>query len=292
MVQQADHGIRALAEGRAFVDLSSYRKVRVGGGDARDWLHDLLTADVAGLEPGGAARSLLLSPTGRIRADVHVARRDDDLLLLQAPDQPEHVGLALAPYILSSDVRLEDATSTLALFAIPGPGASRIGHPGTSPSVLGDGLDVVVGAGDLAWRFEDSLVRADLTEADDDAVERWRILRGVARMGPDFSQDALPAEAGLESTIDWTKGCFLGQESAAKVRNLGHPPWVVLPCSFPGAAEPGDAILEEGGEVGHLTSVAGDGGPRGAGIARVRWEARDRILTLPDGRLLRITDLH
>ena len=45
--------------------------------------------------------------------------------------------------------------------------------------------------------------------------------------GPDFGPDALPAEAGLEHTIDLTKGCFLGQESVAKVRNLGHPPWVL-----------------------------------------------------------------
>ena len=55
----------------------------------------------------------------------------------------------------------------------------------------------------------------------------WRILRGDPRMGPDFDEGALPSEAGLDATIDATKGCFLGQESVAKIRNLGHPPTVL-----------------------------------------------------------------
>ena len=60
-----------------------------------------------------------------------------------------------------------------------------------------------------------------------DAAEAWRIIHGIARMGPDFGQRSLPAEAGLEATIDTTKGCFLGQESVARIANLGHPPRVL-----------------------------------------------------------------
>ena len=62
---------------------------------------------------------------------------------------------------------------------------------------------------------------------DERAFEIWRIGRGDPRMGVDFEAGALPAEAGLERLIDVTKGCFLGQESVAKVRNLGHPPTVL-----------------------------------------------------------------
>ena len=85
-----------------------YRKVRVQGGEARSWLHDLVTTDVAIAQPGQARRSLLLDPTGHIRADLHVACDDDGFWLFQAPDQPDHIGRALAPYVLSSDVRLAD----------------------------------------------------------------------------------------------------------------------------------------------------------------------------------------
>jgi folate-binding Fe-S cluster repair protein YgfZ len=101
------HDLAAVLTGRAFVDLSAYRKVRVHGADAVGWLHDLLTADVAGLAPGASCRSLLLTPTGRIRADVQVLRRDEDLVLTQSPEQPDHIGLLLGPYVLSSDVSLE-----------------------------------------------------------------------------------------------------------------------------------------------------------------------------------------
>ena len=112
------HDLAALLAGRGFVDLTAWRKVRVHGANAVAWLHDLLTADIEGLAPGRARRSLLLTPTGRIRADVQVLRRDEDLVLVQDADQPEHVGLALSPYILSANVSLEDATSAFSLLAI------------------------------------------------------------------------------------------------------------------------------------------------------------------------------
>ena len=260
---------------------------RSGWADPRrsSWLHDLLTADIGGLEPGAAVRSFLLSPTGRIRADVHVVRRDDDVVLLQPTEQPDHVGLLLGPYVLSSEVELEDATASLALFAVPGSGASLVGHPGSEPSVLGPGVDLLVGSGKPAWRMEDALVKAGLTEASHEAAETWRILRGQPRMGADFDQGSLPAEIGLDDVIDLTKGCFLGQESVAKVLNLGHPPWVLRVVRVDGPASVDDAVLWGPGEVGNVTSVATDRGATRA-MARIRWEAADQVLTLPDGRHL------
>ncbi len=197
----------ALEEERAFLDRSPWRKVRVTGADAITWLGDLLTADIAALEPGRGCRSLLLTPTGRIRADIQVARREDDLVLLQAPEQPQHIGLALSTYILSSDVSLEDRTNDLALFTVPGRAASLVGiHGATEPSSVGTGIDVLVDAGKSAWRFVEACIAAGLEEAGGDAYEVWRVRRGIARMGPDFDERSLPAEAGLEATIDSDKG--------------------------------------------------------------------------------------
>ena len=98
--------LAALEAGRAFVDLSSLRKVRVTGDDAQGWLHDLVTTDVASLAHGQARRSLLLTPTGRIRADFMVGRDDEGFLLLQHPEQAGSIGDLLLPYVLSSDVTL------------------------------------------------------------------------------------------------------------------------------------------------------------------------------------------
>jgi folate-binding protein YgfZ len=278
--------LAALEEERAFLDRSTWRKVRITGGDAISWLGDLLTADIAGLEPGQGRRSLLLTPTGRIRADVQVARREDDLFLLQAPEQPEHIGLALSAYVLSSDVSLEDRTNDLALFTVPGRAASSVGfHGATEPSSVGPGIDVLVDAGKPAWRFVEACIAAGLEEAGGDAEDVWRVRRGIARMGRDFDERSLPAEAGLDATIDSEKGCFLGQEAVARVRNLGHPPRLLRHLHGPGRIVAGDAVFSGPNAAGEVTSAA----PDGAGstvIARVRWDAAAAPLTVSGGRSL------
>jgi tRNA-modifying protein YgfZ len=260
----------ALESERAFAELAGWRLLAVGGADARGWLHDLVTADVSSLEPGSARRSLVLSPTGRIRADFHVTIHDEGFLLLQPPDQPDAVGAILAPYVLSSDVELVDASETLAAFAVLDGDAAEDGDSVWTPSPLGVGAGVVVAAGEPARGLRAALV-ADLTEALPEALEAWRVHRGIPRMGADFGTDSLPAEAGLEGTIDFTKGCFLGQESVAKVRNLGHPPRAILPVRSGSPLEVGLSVRTGDAAVGEVTSVAAD--EPTLGIVRVRWDA-------------------
>jgi folate-binding protein YgfZ len=272
------HDLAALLTGRAFVDLSHYRKVRVHGADAVGWLHDLLTADIAGLTPGASCRSLLLTPTGRIRADLQVLRRDDDVVLTQEPEQPDHIGLLLGPYVLSSAVSLEDATGDLALFAVPDAAASTIGLPGFEPSSLGPGLDLLAPQGKPAWRVQDALVKAALIESSAASAEAWRIIHGIARMGPDFDQRSLPSEAALDATIDTTKGCFLGQESVARIANLGHPPRVLRHVRCVAPFVPGAPVFADGEAVGEVTSAA----PLGdacVGLVRIAWAAVGTQLT-------------
>jgi folate-binding protein YgfZ len=272
------HDLAALLTGRAFVDLSDYRKVRVHGEDAIGWLNDLLTADVAGLAPGSSCRALLLTPTGRIRADVQVLRRDGDVVLTQAPSQPDHIGLLLGPYVLSSAVSLEDATGDLALFAVPDAAAASIGLPAFEPSSLGPGLDLLAAQGKPAWRVQDALVKAALVEASAPSAEAWRIVHGIPRMGPDFDQRSLPSEAALDATIDTTKGCFLGQESVARIANLGHPPRVLRHVRCAAPFVPGAAVLADGDIVGEATSAA----PLAdacVGLVRIAWAGVGARLT-------------
>lgn len=275
--------LTALEDGRAFADLSDHRKVRVSGGDARGWLHDLVTCHVASLEPGHARRSLLLTPTGRIRADFAVGADEEGFLLLQPPDQPEHVGLLLGPYVLSSDVSLQDATNAYALFAVLGRARDVVAWPGLVPSVTGPGVDVVVASGKPAWRVEESFVKHDLVEVGEAALEVHRIRQGIARMGVDYEPGALPAEAGLGSAIDDTKGCFLGQESVARVRNLGHPPRVLRHVRTEVSVEAGIAVVAGGEEVGVLTSAAPEPGGGTVAIARIGWDADRLDLTTASG---------
>lgn len=276
----------ALGRGRAFGVLPGWRTIAVGGTDARSWLHDLVTADVEGLSDRRSRRSLLLSPTGRIRADFHVAAVDASYVLLQAPDQPP-VDAILSPYVLSSDVVVEDRTDRSVVVAVLDDGASASRDDGElvlMPSVLGAGRDVIVAPGDPAERLCEGLREDGLIEVSEEDLETWRIRRGVARMMADFGTDALPAEAGLEDAIDFTKGCFLGQESVARVRNLGHPPRVLLRVRSDAPISARASVLSNGVTVGEVTSVAWSLNGTDA-IARVRWDSASDPLATTAGPL-------
>jgi folate-binding protein YgfZ len=261
---------------------TGFRLVEASGSDARRWLNDLVTGPVGSLRPGRSTRSLLLTPTGRIRADFTVADAGG-LVLLQERSQPAAIDELLAPYVLSSDVELRDVSERMSLFSLPGaeeppPIASQ--GPAFSPSVSGPGVDLLVereAEPEIAAALADPFPRVA-----EDALERWRIRLGSPRMGVDFHEGALPAEAGLESAIDLTKGCFLGQESVAKVRNLGHPATVIVALR---ATEPvaSGALVRSGTEdVGEVTSSAIS--PDGTALlAALRWEARRAALRSVSG---------
>lgn len=276
-------GVTALREERGFVELAGWRVVHVGGADAVPWLHDLLTADIAGATPDRVVRSLLLTPTGRIRADVWAIRDPAGVLLIQDPVQPDAIDTLLAPYVVSSDVELRDRSDAIGVLALPG--AARLVEDAGVARARGDGFELAIADRADLPGLRERLERVGTVEADADALETWRIMEGRPRMGWDFDQESLPAEAGLEAAIDTTKGCFLGQESVARVRNLGHPRRSLRHVWIDGAVERGAPVLAEDGAVGEVTSVATEDG-RSVCLARVRWVARTEALVLADGRPL------
>ena len=259
----------ASARGAAWADLSAWRKVAATGPDAAAWLHDLMTASVEDLEPGRARRSLLLTPTGRIRADVTVARLREGFLLVQAPDQPEAILDLLSPFVLSSEVELRDESERPLIALLDHEGSVAAEH--YRPSALGPGVDVLPGG-------EEDELTAGLEPLGDDALEARRIARGQARFPVDLTTTSLPHEAGLDHAIAYGKGCFLGQEAVAKVRNLGHPPRLVLHLAAGEPVRAGERIVAAEREVGGVTSASG-----GHAIGTVRWDAREERLATGGG---------
>jgi tRNA-modifying protein YgfZ len=289
-VTELDDGLDALREGRAFVDITSWRKIHVTGPEARGWLNDLITADIGVLETGSSSRSLLLGPTGRMRADFCVAPLGDGFILVQDLEQPAAIDGLLAPYVLSSDVRLTDRTGDLTLLACPGRDVADLVPAATTwrPSCLGSGSDVLTDPGGEGPAATISALRsAGLVPAGLESLEAWRVERGVARYGVDLLEDSLPQEADLDEAIGYGKGCFLGQEAVAKVRNLGHPPRVLLAAIAGGRVGAGDAVTSNGEEVGLVTSATPLPDGRTAAIVRVRWGARTSPLSGPDGSTIR-----
>jgi tRNA-modifying protein YgfZ len=277
--------VAALDSGRAFADLTMWRKIAVRGADARAWLNDLLSADLGGLEPGSSRRSLLLSATGRVRAGITVLHRNEDLILVQDPIQDTPIDQALDPYVLSSDVALEDVTGSLGLLAFlgasPGGGAGVPSDITTRPSVLGTGFDVLFQESSLQ-DARNSALDGGLTEATPEAIEAWRILGGRARVGVDLGEDALPQEVEADDLIGYRKGCFLGQEAVAKVHNLGHPPFVLLAVTARSKVSAGDPVRADGSDAGMVTSAEPTDRSGSAAIVRVRWASREGGLVVSD----------
>jgi folate-binding protein YgfZ len=275
----------AIREGRAYADLSHWRKVLVRGADARGWLNDLLTADIANLSRGSSRTALLLSPTGRIRAVVSVGSIETGLLLIQDPRQPSAIDGLLAPYVLSSDVEMTDVTESIGVLGFPDAEPPDVaGAESLRPSSLGPGADLVLRDRAAAPSLEGP-VQVGL-----ESVDEWRIHRGIPRFPTDLTPDSLPHEADLDAAIDYEKGCYLGQEAVARVRNLGHPPWVVLSMRADGKVVVGEVVVGDDKDVGRVTSAAAvDGGS--VLIARVRWSARDLNLVTASGTPLQSSGL-
>jgi folate-binding protein YgfZ len=279
-------GAEALAAGRAFVDLSSWRAVGVAGGDALEWLNDLVSADLAGLEPGRARRSLLLAPTGGIRAAFTVAMLRESLLLIQDPIQPSPIDRLLAPYVLSSDVTVQDRTGQITLVAFPGLSEAPVTGAAESlaPSCLGAGADLMGAAADRGHLL--TALSESFQQADDEDLEAWRVAAGLPRFAVDATEQDLPQEAAMTDAVSFGKGCYLGQEAVAKVRNLGHPRRLVLRVEADAAIAPGDTVIANGREAGLVTSVARADG-RSVAFVRVRWDGREGPFVTAGGVALR-----
>jgi tRNA-modifying protein YgfZ len=279
--------VRALegSSPRVFADLSGWSKVEVAGADAATWLNDLVTNRVDDVGRGASRRTLLLDRTGRVKADLHaLGMRGGSLLLVQDPAQPFPILDLLDRYVLSSDVTLTDRAKEYALFSHPTPGGWTFELEGDwRPSVLGSGLDRLVPAPKQAAERDRYAGWIEATEHD---LEVWRIRRGVPRFAVDFGDDWLPSEAGLDGLIDATKGCFLGQESVARVRNLGHPPRLVQAFVCDRQVSPGASITAGGDQVGRITGVAENDDGSVLCIGWIRWDARDAELTAEGGLTL------
>jgi tRNA-modifying protein YgfZ len=281
-------GVESVVSGEAFVDLSFWRKIAVTGQDAFMWLNDLVSADIGDLEPGRARRALLLGPTGRVRAEFSVAIRagHDGALLLQDPSQPTAVDDLLSPYVLSSDVVLSDRSNEVAMVALPGRSdpPEVAGTDVTVPSCLGGGVGLLAPA-----EAHDQIVEAlrrGFADVGGEAVETWRVLAGLPRFGVDGTAEDLPQECGLEDAVSFQKGCYLGQEAMAKVKNLGHPRRILLHLEGAEPVSPGQVVTTDRTEVGEVTSAARHDG-RTVVLAKVAWEAREGPFhTGPGGVLL------
>ena len=244
---------RNLADGRGFVDLSHRGVLRIGGKDRLSLLHSLTTQYLLELAPNAATETLVLDPNGRIEYALYLL---DDGTSLWAHVEPGAAGPVAAFFTkmrFMLDVDPVDVTEDYAIVYE------------AAPSEVSDVLTRELPGG----AREIFLPRARLAEygrthgqpAGTWAAEALRIAAHRPRAGLDTDERSIPHELGwLDSAVHLNKGCYRGQETVARVENLGHPPRRLVLLHLDGTEEHlpahGSPVRLDGREVGAVTSSA------------------------------------
>ncbi|UOQ56342.1 folate-binding protein [Leucobacter allii] len=239
---------RALAEGRAIVDLSHRGIVAVTGDDRLSWLHSMTSQQLIGLAPGESTETLLLDPNGRIERAIRLV--DDGactwLLVDEGSAEPLTAFLTRMRFALRVEVRdVSDEYAAVLAFAGPASEALRAAGPAAEwrdpwAAVSRGGVQYAKGelhagaewtasqfvfprdalAGIASFAQQGGLRPAGLLALDALEVRAWRPSQHA-----DVDERAIPHELDwLRTAVHLTKGCYRGQETIAKVHNLGHPP--------------------------------------------------------------------
>lgn len=233
--------------------------LRVHGPDAASWLHGIITCDVLSVKPGRAAWGLLLSKQGKIQADLQIVGQASDLVVAVCGSDVEQIRKTLDGYLVMEDAEIEASDGHFVV--VHGPEMrtrfERAGVPLSRCSWGGeDTFLAVLGPDELAARQHEW---SEHFVASDD-FQRFLIESGVPRFGVDYSGSDNPHDASLERrTVDWSKGCYLGQEVVCMqdMRGKVKRRLVRVVARDGGPLTEGTEITAQDGVVGRITSSVG-----------------------------------
>jgi tRNA-modifying protein YgfZ len=264
------------------------RELVVGtGADRVRFLHGIVTGNVAGTPVGGGCRAALLTTKGHVVADLMIFTRADDLWIVVDAGQGDATATATARYAIMDDFAAARRPG-FAQLAVLGPAAAaRLATAGIASALPGPTLFAHVTSGALwivrvrelgadgYWicgdaeavaRSRDALAGTPTLAAS--AAEAARIAALEGRWGAEITPDYFPMEVGLTDAIDYTKGCYLGQEPIVRLRDRGHINWRLVSLDVMGEVDPapGDALESDAKpKAGKITSVGRF--PDGRGVA-------------------------
>lgn len=276
-----------VARGAAgLIDLSFRASLRFTGPDRTSFLHNMLSNDVKSLRPGTGCYTAVLTQPSKVVADARLFCLEDALLLevdLRFKDRArEH----LEKFLVADEVEIEDLSERETALGVHGPRSADVLEAVTGAKDLpaAEHEHRAVRIGDVPARVARSNwigeTGFDLALPRESATVAWRaiekagaafglrpvgmvgfnVLRveaGIPWMGVDFDDSTLALEAGLESAISFTKGCYLGQETVERTHSRGHVNRKLVGLRLDGRMVPraGAKISKDGGEVGQVTSA-------------------------------------
>ena len=222
-----------LTERAGLVDRSARGKLVLTGAEAAEFLQGQVTNDIEALEPGEGCYAAFLTHKGKMRGDLRVLRGEDWIWIDTEPAVLAPLSRTVQMYSIGRDVGFTDVTGERAILSLVGPAARAaldVEPPAREHAVVeGElglyvatdlGVDVICPAEDAAG----ARTALGLDEVSEDAAECLRIESGRPRYGLDVDADTIPQEAGLnERAVSFTKGCYVGQETVARLHYKGKP---------------------------------------------------------------------
>lgn len=277
--------IAAAQSGVALCDRSHWGRIEVSDSDRLRFLHNQSTNDFMAMQPGQGGETVFVTSTARTLDLVSAYATADSVLLLTHSSCRETLLKWMDRFIFFADkVKLTDRTDETVAFSLLGPHSSklltRLGvtalptidhhhHPVTIRGIevllaLGSGLALPgytliapADSGADLWQSlsEDSDEGAGAIPLGETAWNKLRIYQGRPVPGAELTDDFNPLEAGLWHTISFDKGCYIGQETIARLDTYNGVKQQLWGIELPEAVEVGTPLMLEGKKVGVLTSI-------------------------------------
>ena len=273
---------QAVMTGAGVIDRSRLGKVTVTGRDRAAFLQGMLSNDVKVLQPGQGCPAAFLDAVGKVVSLLVVYALPDRILLELPAGSTDKFLQAIDKFLISEKAEFESSDEAYAILALEGPKAAEVltrvsGAPlDLSPyahaevTIAGAPVRVMrrsesVAPGFHCWLAPEhapalwtALRGAGAVPVGADALEVLRLEAGIPAYGADVDDGVILPETRLDVLVSYTKGCYIGQETVARVKYRGHinrgRSGLVLDGETVPA--PGDAILAEDKEVGRVTSAA------------------------------------
>jgi folate-binding protein YgfZ len=284
---------RVISETCGLIDRSERGKLALSGADAKGFLQGQVTNDVERLTEGAGCYAAFLTPKGKMLGDLRILDSGDELLLDTERSALQELFNMIRRFSIGYVAELHKRTLERGLLSLLGPEAASVAgvdatlapeeHAHQMIAIGGVparairtdmGVDLLYDAEADVAALRAALLDAGAAPVDEAAVECLRIEHGRPRYGVDLDDTVIPQEAGLnERAVSFTKGCYVGQETVARLYYRGKPNRDLRGLRLSGPAERGDELTLDARVVGRLGSVADSPAFGPIALALVRREA-------------------
>jgi folate-binding protein YgfZ len=287
---ELDAQYRVLCEAAGALTRDSRRILRVTGAEAGEYLQGQLTNDVEALEPGAGCYSALLDRKGRMQGDMRVLRDSDGYWIDTEAEAGDAVLRHLTMYKIGRDVEIADRSNDRVLLSVIGPAAAKVALDGPAGAENSHRRHVIAGAEAIAIGTDlgvDLLVAAEDRETvldellahgaepvSEAAAEILRVESGRPRFAREMTTATIPQEAGInERAVSFTKGCYIGQETVARLHYKGKPNRRLVGLRLDGPAKVGDPVRLGERELGTVGTAVLSPARGSIALAILRREA-------------------